>query len=175
MATTGLKIHVVSAGITGVIKESFSILQTQRELKLDDILVYVTTPEIYDESRDHAIIGFGEPTITSANKHLCMDHKRYPEIREGTNAILMGDIVEDNLIVKNLKLKEVIGIGFLNVPSEYTPETLNMFMNAYDIVIANDGNLLHPLELVKSLIGLPLDENYVKQSLQAEKFSEILK
>eukprot|EP00826_Nyctotherus_ovalis_P062620 TRINITY_DN908_c0_g1_i6.p1 TRINITY_DN908_c0_g1~~TRINITY_DN908_c0_g1_i6.p1 ORF type:complete len:231 (-),score=79.24 TRINITY_DN908_c0_g1_i6:131-823(-) len=171
LGEAGLKLHVVSAGITGVVAESFDILQTQRGLNLDSTLVYVMTPEIHDAARDNAVIGFGKPTVTSANKHLCVDHKRYPEIHENTNAILMGDLIEDYLIVKNLKLKEVIGIGFLNVPGEYKAEALDKFTSALDIVIGHDGNLACALEVVKSIIGLPLDEEWLKEA----KLTEVLK
>lgn len=171
LGEAGLKLHVVSAGITGVVAESFDILQAQRGLHLDNTLVYVMTPEIHDAGRDGAVIGFGKPTVTSANKHLCVDHKRYPQIHEHSNAILMGDLIEDCLIVKNLKLKEVIGVGFLNVPGEYKAEALDRFMGAFDIVIAHDGNLVCALELVKSVIGLPLDEEWLK----AAKLADVLK
>jgi hypothetical protein len=147
----------------------------QRGLQLDDTLVYCMTPEVYDPERGNMLVDFGEPTVLSTNKHLCINHERYPEIQERSNAILMGDLIEDFLIVKNLNLKQVIGIGFLNAPAEYEPEALSKFLETYDIVIAHDGNLIHIVQLIKSIIGMDIDEDYVSNYPNAERLAEVLK
>jgi len=157
-----------------VVTETFYILQAQRGLQLDDTLVYCMTPEVYDIEKGNMLVDFGEPTVLSTNKHLCINHERYPEIQEGSNAILIGDLIEDFLIVKNLKLKQVIGIGFLNTPAEHEAEALAKFLETYDIVIAHDGNLMHAVQLVKSIIGMEIDENYVSNNPSAELLAEIL-
>lgn len=157
-----------------MVAESFHILQNQRGLRLDDNLVYCMTPEVYDMKQGNVLVDFGEPTVLSTNKHLCINHERYPEIQEGSNAILMGDLIEDYQIVKNLKLKQVIGIGFLNAPAEYEPEALEKFLETYDIVIAHDGNLIHAAELIKSIIGLEIDEEYANYR-NAGKLVDVLK
>ncbi len=170
---SGMKFHIVSAGIKGVVTETFYILQGQRGLDLSNTLVYCMTPEVYDPS--NLLIGFGDPAIISTNKHLCMTHETFPEIKPETNAIVMGDLVEDYMIVKNLKMKNVIGIGFFNQTDGYKPEVLAAYMDTYDIVIANDGNLVHVNELVKSIIGAIMDPEYVKYGPTAVRFAELLK
>eukprot|EP01022_Parablepharisma_sp_SALTPOND_P008793 TRINITY_DN136950_c0_g1_i1.p2 TRINITY_DN136950_c0_g1~~TRINITY_DN136950_c0_g1_i1.p2 ORF type:complete len:182 (-),score=21.37 TRINITY_DN136950_c0_g1_i1:48-593(-) len=170
-----MKMHVVSGGIKGVVTETFYILQGQRGMDLRDTLVYCMTPEIYDSTSNNLLIGFGEPTIITTNKHTCTTHEAYPEIKEGTNAIVMGDLIEDYLIVKNLKMNNVIGIGFFNKDKGYEPEVLNSYMDTYDIVIANDGNLNHVVELVKSIIGIPMNPEYSKLGASAVRFAEVLK
>ena len=165
--------HVVSGGIKGVVTESFYILQKQREFDVSNLLVYCMTPEIYNE--ENILIGFGEPTIITTNKHLCMNHDSYPEIKEGGNAIVMGDLVEDYLIVKNLKMNNVIGIGFFNSYEGYKQEQLNAFMDTYDIVIANDGNLVHVAEIVKAIAGLSAGPEYASLGPSTKVFVDLLK
>ena len=169
----GLKMHIVSGGIKGVVTESFYILQSQRGLDLRDTLAYCMTPEIYDSS--NLLIGFKDPMITSINKHLCMTLDEYPEIKAGNNAIVMGDLVEDYLIVKSLKMSQILGIGFYNATAGYKPEHLAAYMDTYDIVIANDGNLIHVVELVKNIIGAATDPEYQNCGPVAQKFIELFK
>ena len=161
MADSGLKMYVVSAGIKSVVKECFNILQTQKKINIEDTLIYCMTPEIFDINHNHTLVGFGEPTVTSVNKHLCINHERYPEIEAETNAILLGDLVEDCLIMKNLKIKEVIKIGFFNEVDEYEIDALDRFMSAYDVVITRDGNLSYVTKLIKSIIGFPIENDCV--------------
>ena len=104
-----------------------------------------------------------------------MTHEAFPEIKEGNNAIVMGDLVEDYLIVKNLKMSQVIGIGFFNESEGCKPERLAAYMDTYDIVIANDGNMVHVAELVKYIIGEPMSPEYLDYGEASEKFAELLK
>ena len=166
-----MKFYIVSGGIKGVVTESFYILQMQHEINVASSLVYCMTPEIYNT--ESLLIGFEEPTIITTNKHECMTHKAYTEIKEGTNAIVMGDLIEDYWIVKNLKMKNVIGIGFFNIYAGYKPEQLANYMDVYDIVIANDGNLDHAVQIVRTIIGQGVDPEYVKQGPSAKKFAEL--
>jgi len=169
----GLQLHIVSGGIKAVVTETFYITQAELGLDLSKTIVYCMTPEIYNENM--FIVGFEEPTIISTNKHLFMTHKTYPEVKEGNNCIVMGDLVEDYMIVKNLKMNNVIGIGFINNTEEVTKEVLDAYMDTYDIVIANDGNLIHIDQLIRYIIGEPLDSEYTKLGPSALRFSELLK
>ncbi len=171
--SAGLKLHIVSAGIKGVVTETFYILQMQRGMDAGNSLVYCMTPEIYDA--ENLLIGFTEPTIITTNKHLFVRHDNYPEIKEGDNAIVMGDLVEDYMIVKNLKLSNVIGVGFFNGNARLEPEQLHKYMETYDIVISNDGNLIHVVELIKSIIGATNDPEYLNYSPSTKQFATLLK
>ncbi len=164
---------MVSGGIKCAVTESFYILQKQIEIDANNSLVYCMTPEIYNA--DNLLVGFGEPTIITTNKHTCVRHDTYPEIKEGDNAIVMGDLVEDYLIVKSLKLSNVIGIGFFNRDADYAPEQFSKYMDTYDIVISGDGNLIHVVELIKSIIGVPNEREYMSYGPSAKRFVELLK
>jgi hypothetical protein len=153
-----LQMYVVSAGILGTVSESFYILQKQIPLDLTRNLVYCMTPELYD--KDSCINGFAEPTIITTNKHLFVSHKICPNVHEGDNAIVLGDMIEDYQIIKSLKLTNVLGIGFFNTHEGFVPEHITKYMDVFDIVIACDGNLIHVAELVKLVAGLPPSPNY---------------
>lgn len=167
-----MKIYIVSGGITGVVTESFYILQKQRLLDLSKNLVFCMTPEVYNE--DGILVGFGEPTVMTVNKHMNINHTTCKEIEEGSNGIVMGDLIEDYQIVSNLKLANVIGIGFFNPPGVAKPEDLAKFMEIYDIVIAGDGNIIHAAELIRYICGLPLTPEYINFGPSAKYFATIL-
>eukprot|EP00826_Nyctotherus_ovalis_P005445 TRINITY_DN1122_c0_g1_i6.p1 TRINITY_DN1122_c0_g1~~TRINITY_DN1122_c0_g1_i6.p1 ORF type:complete len:183 (+),score=55.39 TRINITY_DN1122_c0_g1_i6:595-1143(+) len=171
---TGLRLHIVSGGIRGVVMESFYILQLQKGLDLDNCLVYCMTPETYDLAAGNTLVAFGEPMIRTTNKHLYTTHETHPEIKPGNNAIVVGDIIEDAGIVGSLKLGTVLGIGFFNMPGEGNEALLQDYMNAYDIVIANDGNLMHLFEIIKFVVGMPIDAEYGKISKVAEVLNKLL-
>jgi len=157
-----------------VVIESFYILQLQRNMDIESCLSYYMTPETYDLSNGNTLVGFGEPMIRTTNKHTYMTHERHPEIKKGSNAIVIGDIVEDAAIVHSFNLNNVLGIGFFNIPGETSEVHLQEYMNAYDIVIANDGNLVHLYEIIKSIVGMPIDEEYTKLSAAAESITRLL-
>lgn len=166
-----MKLYIVSAGIRAVVVEVFGILQEQVGVELSKVVEYCMTPDVFEGEK---LVDFGEPMVTSMNKHLCVNHERYPSIKEGTNAVVIGDIVEDFGIVQNLKMKTVIGIGFLNKVGEYSKDLLDKYLKVYDVVIVRDGNLVHAAELIKSIIGIPMNTDYPKLSAEAAQFAKIL-
>lgn len=113
------------------------------------------TREIYDE--EEVVVGFEEPTVTSANKCLFLSHQRWPEIKPGSNAIIMGDLIEDMGMAKNLELKQVIRVGFFNAPPISGSELLKKYMKSFDVLIMNDGNLTRVAELVAAIAGLEVE------------------
>ena len=165
-----MQFYVVSGGLQAVVREVFRVVEEQKGIKGD--IVYCMTPEVYE---DEKLIDFGKPIITSHNKHNYVNHEIHKDVKEGTNAILLGDLVEDHLIVKNLKMKNVIGIGFLNVIGEYSKEMLEKYAEVFDIIIIQDGNLTHAVELIKSIIGVPLDADYPKKGSGAVRLAEVFK
>lgn len=146
----------------------------QRGFDAENSLSYYMTPETYDLSAENTLVAFGEPMIMTTNKHLYITHERHPELEVGSNAIVMGDIVEDATIVHNLKLNTVLGIGFFNKPGEENEPHLQEYMNTYDIVIADDGNLVHVFEIIKSIVGLPIDKDYTGTGKVAETLIKLL-
>ena len=154
------KLRIVSAGVGLVVKESLKMLSDQSGFKGDDAILYTMTPDIYDESGK--LIKFTEPMIITGTKEAYITHELCKEISEGNNMILMGDLVEDSWVVKNLKLKNIIGIGFINMKDKYKEEQLKNIMDTYDIVVANDGNMIHTNEILRYLLGLELSSDYAK-------------
>lgn len=169
-----LKLHVVSAGVRPVVKECFYHLGKDKATKeVKATIEYCMTPEIYDEKK--IIVGFLEPIIITTNKHLFVSHEKYPYIAKGGNAIVMGDLVEDLQIIKNLELTNVISIGFLNAPPDPKSKDFDKYSTAFDIVILNDGNLTHVAELIKHIGNLPMDSSYPKLNATSEYFATFLK
>ncbi len=167
-----LKLYVVSAGIKEVVKECFYILQTQKQLDLKKAVELCMTSEIFNEN--NFVDGFEEPTIITTNKHLFVSHKRYPEIKPGNNAIVMGDLIEDLNIIKSLELNQVISIGFCNLPCTGDGDLLEKYMNSFDVVVVNDGNLTHVAELIAAVAGLSPDLQYATSGTTAERFFHYL-
>eukprot|EP01022_Parablepharisma_sp_SALTPOND_P020154 TRINITY_DN3589_c0_g1_i1.p1 TRINITY_DN3589_c0_g1~~TRINITY_DN3589_c0_g1_i1.p1 ORF type:complete len:316 (-),score=42.92 TRINITY_DN3589_c0_g1_i1:65-1012(-) len=163
VSEANLKLHLVSGGVKAVVTESLKILESTHKLSLNNFLAYCMTPDIYNE--EEVLIGFGEPTLITGNKQEFVTHELYPDIIPGNNAIVMGDLIEDFWVIRNLKLKTVIGIGFVGDESKYNPELLRNYMDTYDIIIANDGNMTHATELVKYLLGMEIDPEYNSKEL----------
>ena len=159
----------MSAGIKGVVTETVYLIQAQESIDLAPCVEYCMTPEIYDST--NTIIGFTEPSITTTNKNMFVSHEKYTDVKKGVNAIVMGDMLDDIKIVKDLELGTVISIGFYNTHEGAPEAELKKYMETFDIVITNDGNMTHAAELVKSVTGLPRDPEYKSYGPSAYKFA----
>jgi len=85
-------------------------------------------------------IAVKEPIIHSVNKGE-IDIYRFPfakTIVDRTNVIVMGDTVDDLDVLKSLKHKQSIKIGFLNPKLE---DQLDIYKKNFDILILNDGGM----------------------------------
>jgi len=155
-----MKLYVVSAGIKEVVKESFYYLQSQMKENVFSNIELCMTSDIYD--KNNYIVGFQKPTIITTNKHLFVSHEKYPEIKQGKNAIVMGDLIEDLQIIRNLKLKNVLSIGFFNSDphDESSKKALLAYMDAFDIVIAFDGNLDYIVNILNYISTPPLPVHF---------------
>ena len=162
---------MVSAGVKEVVNECFNILQSQNQSKLNvqGVVELCMSGQIF--GKNGVVVGFEEPTIMTTNKHLFVTHMKYPEIRKGNNAIVMGDLVEDLNMIKGLELKTVISIGFCNAKDS---DTLEKYMNAFDVVVVNDGNLVLVEELVAAISGLSSEVEEATSGKAAEWFFHCL-
>jgi len=158
--------YVVSAGVKEVVTEAFYQLQKQKSINLSKNLEICMTEMKFNERG--FVIGFAEPTIISTNKHLFVSHEKFPEILKGSNGIVIGDLVEDLNIVKSLELGTVISIGFCNNACASGDEILKKYLEKFDIVIVNDGNLGNVVGLLKVISGKrkDLDCKMVDKSLE---------
>ncbi len=134
------KLHVISAGVVGVIKQSLEMLGTG----LEDKVECCGTEEEYD--RMGVLVGFKEPTVTALNKSSVVTHSALPHVRPGSNAILMGDLIPDLLMTENLKLSTTLTIGFYNGGKG---ASLEEYKKSFDVLVMGDGNL----DWVTSLIN----------------------
>lgn len=166
------KCYIVSAGLKGVVTESVYLLQQQQEIDFTGHIIYCMTPELYDST--NTICSFEDPAITSMNKNMFCTHERYPDIAKGMNGIVMGDLIDDLKIVDALALGTVIKIGFLNGPCDTHKEMLKDYCDNFDIVIANDGNMIHVAQLVKFIAGVPLSKEYFLLGETAVEFAKYL-
>ena len=167
-----LKLYVVSAGVMEVVKESFFILQTQKEINIPATTELCMTPEIYNDK--NFIIGFQEPTIITTNKHMFVSHEKYPEIKKGNNAIVMGDLIEDINMVKNLELNQIITVGFYNSQaSGKSNEVFKRYVEKFDIVVLNDGNLTHVANILSHIAGLTPELQFICSETSTEASCEL--
>jgi len=155
-----LKLHIVSGGMKCVVRESLVLLEEQNNLKLEDTVTYIMTSDIYDEKG--VLIEFGEPVILTGNKQDFITHELCPLIHKENNMIIMGDLIEDSLVANNLNLKSVINIGFISEIEDYEEEQVKSITDVYDIVIANNGNMVHVNELLRYMLGKGVSSEYSK-------------
>ncbi len=155
-----------------MVAETVYLLQSQEKVEFGPSLELCMTPEIYDAQ--NTIVGFLEPSITSANKNDFVTHDKYKEIKKGSNAIVMGDMLDDIKIVQDLELGTRIAVGFFNSPERGSEAQLKKYTETFDIVLANDGNMSHVAELVRHIAGLPADPVYPTYGPSAAAFIEFL-
>ena len=86
--------------------------------------------------------------MSSVCKYWAIDQQ---VVQNRRNLILIGDIIEDVNMVKNLDYDNMISIGFLN-ESRNLKIDVKPYLKAYDIVIANDGTFFEVNEIIKSIL-----------------------
>ncbi len=88
-----------------------------------------------------------EPIIHTLNKDetILKHFSFYPKIKNRKNVLLLGDNLEDILMIKGFDYSHLIKIGFLN---ENIKENLGEYKKSFDILILNDFSM----DYVKSLI-----------------------
>lgn len=168
MKSSGVHCYVVSAGLKPIIHQAFTIFGRQTEFDLDERLTICSTEEKY--SPEGIIDGFKAPIITCANKYVLFTHARYPTLKPNSNAILLGDLIDDLTITSSLELSNRLTIGMLN--SCDTSELEN-YMKNFDIVIASDGNLIHVAQLLDGICGTEAND-YKKFGENAKMVDKIM-
>ena len=92
-----------------------------------------------------------EPIIHSLNKEGKI-LKKFPlifeKIKRRKNVLVLGNEIDDLLVIKGLKIKNSIKIGFLN---EKVKELLENYKKHFDLLILNDGTMKAVNELLKNL------------------------
>ena len=86
--------------------------------------------------------------VNSVGKYTILDNKK---INHRKNILLLGDIISDANMVKNIDYETLISIGFLNKPKDLEKDVENFFTK-YDVVIANDGSMEEVNRILKEII-----------------------
>ncbi len=91
------------------------------------------------------------PYVTTTNKDKFLHKSKFPLRR---NAVLIGDLTEDIVMVANSDYKNVIKIGFMNgvKDKEYSQALYNQ---SYDVVIKGNGSMQHVLYLLSVIAMKP--------------------
>ena len=109
---SGVHCYIVSAGLKPIINQAFSIFEGQAGVTLADRITVCSSEEEYNEQ--NYIYKFKAPLITCFNKFLLFTHTRYPEIKPASNAIVVGDLIDDLSMTSSLNLSTKLTIGMLN-------------------------------------------------------------
>lgn len=127
----GIPLTVISAGLGDLIVEAID----QQSTMYDNIEIVANFMEFNDSG---VVVAFKNETIHCCNKNETPVHhvERFKRISDRTNAILIGDLLEDSDMLDAVThLQSVLKIGFLNDNNE---EFFPKFMEKFDIVLVND-------------------------------------
>ncbi|MBR9705196.1 hypothetical protein GOV12_07320 [Candidatus Pacearchaeota archaeon] len=92
-----------------------------------------------------------EPIIHTFNKNeiVIKDLQIHKELLKRKNVILLGDNLDDVLMIEGFSCDNLIKIGFLN---ENVSENLSEFKKDYDVIILNDIGMEFVYDLVEEII-----------------------
>lgn len=101
--------------------------------------------------KDGFMIGVKEPIVHSFNKDEIVDQNEEikDKINNRQNVLLLGDGISDLQMSKNMPVKNIIKIGYLNEKEE---ELKEMFLENFDVVILNDGSLDEVNKILNKII-----------------------
>ena len=147
-----IMLYVLSAGIYRVI--TYAMYEALHTKTLINIKIISNDWKEKDGKQE-----FITPHIYTTNKNEYLSVAKHPSLKK--NAILMGDMLEDLLMVKHSGHKCVVTIGYYNKVSQQIP--LESYTKSFDIVIVGQGSLIHATKLIYSLFNSKsFDEVYSK-------------
>ncbi|CAF1369163.1 unnamed protein product [Adineta ricciae] len=148
LLTSQTPILIFSAGLGDVIQFFFE--ERIPEFKHNHESSHIVSNFIqYDDQGK--VISFSEKLIHSFNKneHEIHDTPYFQTIANRPNVILLGDTLGDIGMTGGMKnLKQILKIGYLN---HSTPEKLEVYKNAYDIVICDDQTFDVPNAILNAI------------------------
>jgi len=123
----------------------------KKERKLFDNVFVVSN--ILQWDRSGKFVGIKNPLIHSLNKEGKI-LKKFPDvfkkIKHRNNVLLLGNDIGDILVLKGLKIKNSIKVGFLNEKAE---ELLEDYKKHFDFLILNDGTMRGVNELLEIILN----------------------
>lgn len=134
---------VFSAGIGNIIEQ----ILKKRQLYFDNMHIVSNMMKFNDED---VCIGFNDPLIHVFNKsEFQLETTSYYSLIENrTNVILVGDSLGDLQMSQGIKHDLCLNIGYLNHDIEQLEPR---YLQAFDIVIEGDANMIPILEILKQL------------------------
>ncbi|CAO3610359.1 unnamed protein product [Cunninghamella blakesleeana] len=134
---------VFSAGIGNIIEQ----ILKNRQLYFDNMHIVSNMMKFNDQD---VCVGFNDPLIHVFNKSEFQLETTpyYSLIEDRTNVILVGDSLGDLQMSQGVKHDLCLNIGFLNHDIEQLEPR---YLQAFDIVIEGDANMIPILEILKQL------------------------
>ena len=129
----GVPLLILSAGIGNMIDAYL----TEQGFLTPNVHIIANTFTFGDNGKAD---GYEAPLIHIMNKNekQAAASDRCDAARSGENVLLLGDALEDLRMADGIAPDRMISCGFLNDPGE---ARLRRYMQAYDVVIPNDGTL----------------------------------
>ena len=153
---------VVSGGIGDVVRGSIEVNLDKNGHTLEDMKPFNIVSNL-GEYEGEKLSYFNVPHVHTMNKaghvkkfidlqrHL--DEESHHHLRG--NIIVMGDVVEDIEMVKQLSYDNILKIGFLNNMTA-DAHLYEKFQEAYDIIVHKDGNLWIVISIIELIAGRKL-------------------
>ncbi len=141
-----LDIPLIIISASGLGEESISLFLEEAKLLYKNIHIIANT---YTWDASGKATGITKPIIHALNKNeiLRKNHSFYDLIKKRTNALILGDNLEDAHILHDGDVAHTLKIGFLNDP-DAQPKT---YSEVYDAVLLNDSDLDYVTELLHTL------------------------
>lgn len=146
LAKHRIPVLIFSAGLGDIIKELL-----ESEGKLTPKVHLLSNFYVFDEQG--TVIGRKNKNfIHTFNKNEVEVKKTpyYKEIAIRKNVLLLGDSLGDLGMTEGMEHDCIIRVGFLNENKE---ELLSKYMEAFDVVITDDGEMEYVKEMVEEILG----------------------
>jgi len=153
-ARHNLPFYVISGGISDIC--ATIIYQRLQVEDYRELTIY--SNEMFFDAEGN-LTGFKKPVVHSHSKpNLIHKSKSYRK-----NVLLLGDIVEDSKMANNIKARSQINIGFFNDLKKDNTTLMRHYMNHFDVVIVDEGDLTLPSMILKNALGEGNEEQIIEK------------
>lgn len=110
-------------------------------------IFYIVNRFVWDKNKN--AIAVKKPIIHTLNKDIVIrNYISKTDVKNRKNVILLGDSLEDIRMLKGLRYKNAIKIGFLNISNN---QMKKKYIKNFDIVLEGDGDFSFLIQLIKEL------------------------
>jgi len=143
-----LNVPMIIISAAGLGKESIQGVFEHNQIDTSGIDI-ISNQLLWD--KDGYMTGYKEPIVHGSNKDeaVLKEFPFYEQIKNRHNVILLGDGIDDVLMLGNSKHQNVLKIGFLY---SYAEKNIDEYQKAYDVVITNDGDMSYVTDLINKII-----------------------